>query len=113
MDKTLGIFLVIYALVLWVILFLVWRKGYREWKATRAERLRQFPARVMDTRDGKLILFEYAGRQRELEVNPTTYEGIRIGMEGVLVLKGDRFQAFEPKSDMQRADEAYRRIVKD
>lgn len=113
MHHTLGIFLTVYALALWVILFLVWRKGYREWKANRATRIRHYPAQVMDKRDGNLVLFEYQNRQRELKVDPATYQAVRAGHEGTLFLKGDRFEAFEPKSEMERADETYRRIVKD
>lgn len=113
MHKTLGIFLIVYALALWVILFFVWRKGYREWKANRANRIRRFPARVMDKREGELVLFEHRGAQKEIKVDQSTFQAVRAGMEGTLVLKGDQFEAFEPKSEGERADETYRRMVKD
>lgn len=113
MSEALGIFLAVYALILWAVLFFVWRKGYREWKQNRANRIRRFPARVMDKRDADLILFEFAGREREFKVSQTTYQAVRIGQEGTLILKGSLFEAFEPKSDIERADETYRRMVKD
>ena len=113
MNGTLGIFLIIYALALWVALIFVWRKGYREWKANRATRIRKFLARVMDKRSGDLVLFEYQGRQREFKVDRDTHQALRVGQDGSLFLKGDEFEAFEPKSDIDRADETYRRMVKD
>lgn len=113
MHKALSIFLIVYALALWVILFFVWRKGYREWRANRANRIRRFPARVMDKREVELVLFEFARRQREFKVDQVTYQAVRAGMEGTLVLKGHQFEAFEPKSEEERADETYRRMVKD
>jgi len=113
MSEALVIFLAVYALILWGVLFFVWRKGYREWKANRANRIRRFPARVMDKRESELVLFEFSSRQREIKVDKSTYQAVRTGQEGILVLKGDQFEAFEPKSDIDRADETYRRMVKD
>ena len=112
MHKALGIFLIVYALALWVILLWVWRKGYREWKENRANRIRRFHALVADKREGELVMFEYRNRRQEFKVDHAIYQAVRIGMEGTLFLKGHQFEAFESKSDMERADETYRRMVK-
>ena len=125
-DIIIGIILAVYALILWVLVFWVWRKGHREWKANRANRLREFRARVVDKRavpasGGKVdahdlehwVMFEYAGRQAELEVDPTVHSAVRVGQEGTLRLRGERFEEFVPKSEADRADDIYRRMVKD
>ena len=121
-----SIVLVVYALILWVMVFFVWHKGYREWQANRADRLRKFEARVMDRREAiastknlqkeptteYLVAFEFAGRQRELKVGPDAYPAMRVGQEGTLYLRGDRFEAFEPKQGSDQMEEVYRKMVK-
>lgn len=114
--NAIGIFLGIYALVLWVALFYAWRRGYHEWKNSRANRIYIYQARVLDKRNPStsefLILFEFAGRQKELEVPEPVYTALRIGHEGTLCLKGKGFDSFEPKSEAERADDLYQKMVK-
>ena len=123
---TIGILLAVYALILWVLVIWVCRKGYREWKANRAIRLREFRARVVDKRAVPVsgggigaqnseysVTFEYAGRQVEFKVDPSVHSAVRVGQEGTLRLRGERFEEFVPKSEADRADDIYRRMVKD
>ncbi len=127
MDKTLGIVLAVYALILWILVFFVWHKGYREWKANRANRVREFRARVVGRRERSgggqgeqagpapeyLVTFEFHGDQREFEVGPTIYEAVRIGHQGTLYLRGQQFETFEPKTEAEEAEDVYRRMLKD
>jgi len=113
-----GIALGIYALILWIVIYFVFRRGYREWKRNQASRPAEFAARVMDKRassggDERFITFEYRNRQVELRVEPSVYDSIRIGQEGILTLVGGEFQGFIPRSASDQADEIYRRMVKD
>jgi len=124
-SRTLGIVLVAYAILLWLLLFFAWRRGYQEWWRNRANRLRRFSARVMDKRkstvpaeDTKtsqvvehLVTFQFGGRQNEYEVEAPTYDAVRVGQEGTLYLKGGRFEKFEPRSESEEAEEIYRRLV--
>ena len=123
---TLGILIAVYALILWVLVFWVCRKGYREWKASQANRLREFRARIVDKGAASLsgsgigaqnseysVTFEYAGRQVDFKVDPSVHSAVRIGQEGTLRLRGDRFEEFIAKSEGEQADEIYRRMVKD
>lgn len=121
-----GLALAVYALILWVVLFMAWRKAYQEWRENRASRLMKHHARVMDRRERirptsdpaappsleHYALFEYEGRQQEFKVDPSIYEIARVGQEGFLYMRGGRFEAFEPKSEGQKADDVYHRIVK-
>ena len=125
-ENTLGIVIAVYALILWVLLFFVWRKGYQEWRANRAHRLRKFDARVVDKRESSeseragetepapehLITFEFGGSRREFKVEPAVYADLRVGEEGTLQLRGAGFESFEPKSTGDRAEDVYRRMVK-
>lgn len=127
MDKTLGIVLLVYALVLWIILLFVWRKGFREWRANCANRPRKFSAKVVGKRERPgareaeetesapeyLVTFEFGGRQGEFVVEPATYAAARIGQEGTVYLRGQRFEFFDPKSEAEEAEDVYRRMVKD
>lgn len=127
MDKlTIGILLAVYTLILWILVFWVWRKGYREWKANQADRRREFAARVVDKRAASVsgdkadahelehwVTFEYAGRQVEFKVDSTVHSSVRIGQEGTLRLRGEQFEEFIAKSEGEQADEIYRRMVKD
>jgi hypothetical protein len=114
---TFAIIMGVYALILWVLLLWVWHKGYQEWKSNRANRVRNHDARVMDKRDaspGPFILFEYSGIQKEFMVPRDIFNELRIGQEGTLRLKGGKtFASFAPKSESERADDIYRRVVKD
>ncbi len=120
MDKTLGIFLAVYSLILWVAIFFVWHKGYKEWKSNRANRVRKYHARVLDKREIKStegvpqphVLFEFNGRQVEFAVDPSVFSALRVGEEGVLELRGSQFESFQPKTQDQREDDIYRRMVK-
>ena len=121
----LGAVLAIYAVFLWVLMFYVWRKGYREWRTNRANRLEMFSARIMDRREKmswapgpegqsgaeQYVLFEYDGNQKEFRVDSEVYAIARIGREGTLYTRGGRFETVEPKSDDEQADELYRRVV--
>ena len=118
MEKTLGIALGIYALILWIVLLFIFRKGYKEWKQNRASRLLEFPARVVDKRassesgpDG-FVTFEYRGRQEEFSVPRPVHDSVRIGQEGILQLRRGAFEGFIPRSETDRADDIYRRMVK-
>lgn len=122
MEKTIGIFLAAYALILWVLVVFVWHKGYKEWKTNRANRVHTYRARVLDKRAPKgvaetpapLVLFEFRGRQKEIRVAPEIFEVIKVGDEGLLRLHGDgRFDGFQSQSQDERADDIYRRMVKD
>lgn len=121
-----GIFLAIYALLLWVLLFFVWRKGYDEWKVNRANRVQELQARVLDKRENVvtedpqagrvtefLVLFEFGSRQREYKVDSSLYTATRVGQEGTVRLRGGRFESFEAKSESERAEDLYRRLMKD
>ena len=123
---TIGILLAVYALILWILVLWVLRKGHREWKANRANRLREFRARVVDKRAAPVsgggigaqnseysVTFEYAGRQADFKVDPTVHSAVRIGQEGTLRLRGEQFEEFIAKSEGEQADDIYRRMVKD
>lgn len=123
MEKTIGIAVGVYALILWVLVMFVWHKGYKEWKANRMNRVHSHGARVLDKREPKrvgivetsperLVLFEFGGRQVELSVPSAVYESLRVGDEGTLQLRGKRFESFEQKSQDERADDLYRRMLK-
>jgi hypothetical protein len=122
MEKTIGIVMAVYALILWVMIFFVWHKGYKEWKTNRENRIREHRARLVNkteavNADGSpsyLLTFDMEGRQTSFPVDYTTYSSARIGQEGMVSLRGGRhFEAFEAKSEAERADEIYRRMVKD
>lgn len=121
-SGTIGIILAVYALILWILLFFVWRKGYQEWKSNRADRVRTYRARVVDRREDSTpaqepavrycVTFEFRGLQREFEVGAQTYAEARIGEEGILRMRGERFESFEPKSVGERTDEVLRKMMK-
>jgi hypothetical protein len=121
-GHTIGIALAVYAIILWAFLFFVWHKGYREWKANRANRLRKFRARVVDRRESAVsestvkavesyVTLEYQGRQQEFKVETEVYDASRIGREGSLYLRGGRFEAFDLKSEDEEAEDVYRKMV--
>ncbi|HUV05220.1 MAG TPA: DUF2500 family protein [Armatimonadota bacterium] len=124
-STTLGVILVIYAVILWMLLFFAWRRGYQEWKRNRAGRLQRFSARVIETRENilpskgsearpaveRLLTFQFDGRQGEYKVESATYEAARVGQEGTLYLSSGRFERFEPKSGSEEAEDVYRRVV--
>ena len=111
---TIGLILGIYALLMWVMVFYVFHKGFKEWKSNRIERVQKFHAKVMDRREssGYMVTFDYAGRQKEFAVGPEVYEVARIGQEGSLYLRGESFEGFQPKSESEKADDVYGRMVK-
>lgn len=126
---TLGIILAVYALVMWVVVFLVWARGYREWKANRAARPWQVKASVVAKREvassgrpadasievepaKQFVTFGLEGRQKELQVPASTYPTVEVGQEGTLYLRGEQFEEFEPKMEGEDADDVYRRMVK-
>jgi hypothetical protein len=121
MDKTIGIAIGVYALILWVLVFFVFHKGYKEWKTNRANRVHKHAARVLDKREVKgagsalqqFVLFESSGRQVEFKVEPSVFSTLRVGDEGELALRGGRFESFEHKTQQERDDEIYRRMIKD
>lgn len=117
MGKNLGLFLGIYALILWGLVVYVFYKAYHEWKGNKSRRLRSCSAKVMDKRDTKsgewYVLFEYDGRQVEYKVAESVHSSLRVGDEGTLNLRGKEFESFEHKSQNERADDIYRRIIKD
>lgn len=110
-----GIVLGIYALALWALLIsCAWRWGFKEWKANRSQRLERAQAKLLDKREesGKCYLyFEFAGRQKEFEVDAETYAANRIGQQGTLHLKGGAFASFEQSSASDVADGVYQRMV--
>ena len=124
-SKILGLILVVYAVVLWALLFFAWHRGYREWKRNRAACLQRFSARVMDRRENivrtggpeappvveYLITFQFNGRQSEYKVESATYNAARSGQEGTLYLRGGRFERFELKTGSEEAEDVYRRVV--
>lgn len=121
MDHFWAIALTIYALVLWVVLFFVWHKAYKEWKENRANRLRKFHARVLDRRivtaasasaSEYLALFEFAGQQQEFEVGESLYNDLRVGQEGTLYTRGGKYEMFEPQPREKADDDIYRRMVR-
>ena len=120
MDK-IGIAIGIYALILWVMVFFVFHKGYKEWKANRANRVHKRAARVLDKREVKgaegapqqYALFAFNGRQVEFKVEPSVFATLRVGDEGELALRSGRFESFEHKTQEERDDEIYRRMIKD
>ncbi|MDH7481189.1 MAG: DUF2500 family protein [Armatimonadota bacterium] len=120
-----GILIALYVVILWVLVFFALRRGYREWREGRSTRFRRVPACVMDKRRASeysdavgqpisryFITFKYEGEQREFEVSEEIYTSTRIGGEGVLILKSENYQTFEPKSPGDETDEVYRRMVK-
>lgn len=117
MEKTIGIFIGIYSLILWVVIFFVWHKGYKEWKENRANRVREYIAHVLDKRETeageRYILFGFDGRQVEFPVESSVYTALKVGEDGTLSLRGGRFESFEPKTQAEREDEIFRRMVKD
>ena len=121
MYKTIGIALAVYALILWVLVFFVFHKGYKEWKANRANRVHKHAAGVLDKREVKgaegapqqCVLFAFGGRQVEFQVEPSVFSTLRVGDEGELALRGGRFESFEHKTQKERDDEIYHRMIKD
>jgi hypothetical protein len=115
---TIGIALAIYALIMWIMVAMVLRRGYREYRANRPEKLSETRARVMDRRldesTGRLYLtFELdTGRQREFEVIEAIYTASRVGQAGVLHLRADRFEDFEHQPEDQGWNEIYDRMVR-
>lgn len=120
-----GSILGIYALILWIVVFFAWRKGYKEWKANRANRVHKLHAKVLDRRENVvpvspqteptmeyMVLFEFDGRQKEFKTDSKVYDMARVGQEGILYLRGGQFENFEPKSESEKADEVYGRMVK-
>ena len=124
-SRTLGIVLIAYAILLWLLLFFAWRRGYQEWRRNRANRLRRFSAQVMDKRESTvpaegpktppvveyLVTFQFGGRQNEYKVEAPSYEAVRVGQEGTLYLRGGRFERFDPRSESEEAEAIYRRLV--
>ncbi len=117
MSKYLALFLGIYALILWGLVGYVFYKAYHEWKDNKSKRLHSRPAKVMDKRETKggdrYLLFQFDGRQVEYKVAESVYESLRVGDEGTLNLCGREFASFDHKSQDERADDIFRRIVKD
>ena len=116
---TIGIALAIYAILMWIMVMLVWHRGYREWKANRPEKLLEVQAKVMDRRreehpqgDLHYLTIEYDGRQREFEVIEAIYASSRAGQSGTLHLRGDKFEDFEPQPEGEGWEDIYRRMVK-
>jgi hypothetical protein len=121
MYKPIGIALGVYALILWVLVFFVFHKGYKEWKTNRANRVHKHRARVLDKRESKgaegvpqqYLLFGFDDRQVELKVEPSVFASLRVGDEGVLGVRGGLFESFEAKTQDEKSDEIYRRMIKD
>ncbi|MDI6828443.1 MAG: DUF2500 family protein [Armatimonadota bacterium] len=122
---TIGILIAIYVVILWVLLFFALRQGYREWRSVRSSRISRIPACVKDKRQASVydetgnqpllryfVTFEFEGKQKEFEVSELNYSSTRIGGEGMLILRAEEYQAFEPMSPGDEADEVYRRMVK-
>ncbi len=126
---TVGIILAVYALIMWLVVFFVWARGYREWKANRAARLWHTEARVVAKREvaasdelseiaakarvgDRLVTFRFGARQKEFRVPASTYSAVRIGQEGTLYLRGGRFEGFEPKAEGEDVEGVYRRVVR-
>ncbi len=117
---TIGIILAVYALIMWIMVMMVFKRGYRDWKANRPEKLREARARVMDRRvepdralgDRFYITIEYDGRQQEFEVMEAIYASSRVGVSGTLHLRGGKFEDFEPRPEGEGWDEIYGRMVK-
>lgn len=117
MDKIWGIALGIYALLLWIIVLTVWRKGYREWKENQANRLCEYDAKVVDKRSLRAgeecyVMFEYRNRQVEHPVSKAMHDSVRVGQEGTLRIRGGAFEDFIPRPETDRADDIYRRMVR-
>lgn len=119
---TIGIILAIYAFIMWIMVMMVFKRGYRDWKANRPEKLHEARARVMDRRteanpdavrgDRYYLTLEYDGRQQEFEVIEAIYTSSRVGQAGTLHLRGGRFEDFEPRPEGEGWDEIYSRMVK-
>jgi hypothetical protein len=58
------------------------------------------------------ITFEFGGIQKEYAVPETTYQSTRSGGEGIIILSGDQYKDFEPRSPGDEADDVYRRMVR-
>jgi ABC-type multidrug transport system fused ATPase/permease subunit len=120
MEKVVTAFILIWALVLWAVMIYIWRLAYREWRSNRANRLSSYTAKVLDKRITTLgnntaeytVMFEFGKYQREFTVDEDSYNTARVGCEGILHLRGERFEAFEPITDAERAEELFRRITK-
>ena len=114
---TLGILLTVYAVIVWLMVMMIWQRGYREWKSNRTERLREVPAKVLDRRSeqasGRFYLtLEYGGRQGDFEVLEAIYASARVGQLGILTLRGEKFEDYEPRPEGEGWTDIYDRMVK-
>lgn len=113
----------VYLLLVWVLVGYVFYRGYKEWKANRAVRPMEAEARILDKRDiaaGQgdeiehqyFLTFEYKDRQKEFGVDPETFNSTRVGEEGILHLRGEDFESWQPKSELEAAEDVYRRMMR-
>jgi hypothetical protein len=119
-GMTIGLLLAVYALILWVLVFWVWQRGYREWKKNLARRPRAFRARVSAKREDKaegeresayFVTFESTWARKEYRVSPSAYADLQIGRVGTLHVAGDRFEDFVPQPTDEKW-EAHRRTMR-
>ena len=115
--------LVIYTLFLWALIFVVFRKGYKEWRTNRINRLHKLRAVIMGKREdknttgdaeswNKLVVFDFNGRQKEYVVTSEIFQMVRVGQKGVVHIHNQQVVQFEPDVEENRHDDLFNRMVK-
>lgn len=115
--------LVIYTLFLWGMIFVVFRKGYKEWRKNHENRFHKVKAKIMGKREEKntsddteswnrLVVFDFNGRQKEYIVSREIFNIVRIGQHGIVHIKNQQVIQFEPDVEVSKHDDLYNRMVK-
>lgn len=123
MNKSILIALIIYMLILWGMIFVVFRKGYKEWRMNRVNRLQKLRAVILGKREDKntsddveswnrLLLFDFNGRQVEYVVTIEIFNAARVGQKGTAHIHNQQVILFEPDIEVNSHDDIYNRMVK-
>lgn len=60
----------------------------------------------------RMLTFDTAGRQREYSVPLDVYTSLRVGQMGLLHIRNQQFELFEPEIAADTHDDLYGRMVK-
>jgi hypothetical protein len=115
--------LALYTLLLWSMIFIVFHRGYKEWRKNRINRFHKVKARIVSKHEekntssdieswNKLILFDFNGKQKEYIVSSEIFNLARVGQNGTVHLHNQQVVLFEPDVESNHHDDLYNRMVK-
>lgn len=115
--------LALYTLLLWSMIFIVFHRGYKEWRKNRLNRLHKAKAIIMNKHEekntsgdaeswNKLILFDFNGVQKEYIVSNEIFNIARVGQSGTAHIHNQQIVSFEPDVETNHHDDLYSRMVK-